>query len=81
MDDASKCLTFSTCQKATKVTHKLKACWDNLSKLTYDRDTNLFCKEKFGIKVCYDMGECACGEIYLERDKLTRPPQCWLCDS
>ena len=75
------CPTFSTCQKTTHRTEKIKACWDNLSKLTYDTETKLFCKERFGIKVCYDMGECSCGEIYLERERLTRPLLCWFCDT
>jgi hypothetical protein len=79
MNEPSKCLTFSTCQKATKHTEKIKACWDNLGKLTFDPETKLFCKEKFGITICYDMGECECGEIYLEKERLTRPFVCWLC--
>lgn len=74
------CQAFSTCQKTTSETTKIKACWDNLAKLTFDPETKLFCKEKFGLKVCYDMGECECGEIYLEREKLSFPLVCWLCE-
>lgn len=75
------CPTFSTCQKETKQTVKIKACWDNLSELTFDPETKLFCKEKFGIKVCYEMGECECGEIYLEKGKLSFPLVCWFCET
>lgn len=75
------CHAFSTCQSGIKKSQKLKACWDNMNQLTYDKSTGLFCKEKFGIKVCYDMGECPCGEIYLERDRLTTPLLCWFCSA
>lgn len=75
------CPTFSTCQKATSRSIKLKACWDNLNKLRYDPELKLFCKEAFGVKICYDMGECPCGEVYLERDRLTTPLRCWFCDT
>lgn len=75
------CPSFSTCQKATQKSIKLKACWDNLNKLQYDTELKLFCKEVFGVKVCYDMGECSCGEVYLERDRLTTPFLCWFCDT
>lgn len=75
------CNTYSTCQKADKKVTKLKACWDNLNKLTYDPIRKRFCKERFGIKVCYEMGECECGEIYLEKGRLTRPFTCWLCST
>ena len=81
MDKVSECTAFSTCQKSTTTTLKLKACWDNMNKLEYDPETKLFCKEKFGVKICYDMGECPCGEVYLERDELSLPLICWLCST
>ncbi len=79
-EDKAMCTAFSTCQKDTKKTKKLKACWETLGKLEYDKESRLFCKEKFGIKICYDLGECECGEVYLEKGQLSYPFKCWLCD-
>lgn len=81
MEDVSRCMTFSTCQKTTKRTTKLKACWDTMGKLVYNKESRLFCKQKYGIEVCYDLGECKCGELYLERGHLSYPHTCWLCSA
>jgi hypothetical protein len=80
MEDISSCTAFSTCQKADRKTTKLKACWDTMNKLEYDTETKLFCKEAYSIVVCYDLGECECGELYLEKGHLSYPFTCWLCD-
>jgi len=81
MEDVSSCTAFSTCQKADKKTTKLKACWDTMNKLKYNKETKLFCKEAFGLVICYDLGECKCGELYLEKGQLSYPFTCWLCSA
>jgi len=66
------CNTFSTCPKYNeeelKEFQRIKACWDNVGDIKYDKETGCFYKLEDKIKIYFNYGICPkCDELYFSR--------------
>ena len=66
------CDNFSTCpkynEKELKEFQRIKACWDNLNDLKYDKNIGCFYKIEDRMKIFFNLGICPeCEDMYISR--------------
>ena len=66
------CNTFTTCPKYNeeelKEFQRIKACWDNVGDIQYDKETGCFFKIEDEQKIFFNYGTCPiCNEMYVSR--------------